>query len=174
MNNNYIVDFEDERPKHRSNEEKKEKSGIIIEDGANVGKIIYGDIEYFYDGQEPMRKKYSFKDIHDIIDKCVVPYMKNKRHLFALCKAFMHKGYVAPHDFNGALIFLERCYPDGLPYPFDMKDMSALDVQSMHKDIPNWDYSDSNAGQAFPTYLTVATQAVKSLPKWEYLSFDEE
>lgn len=163
----YIREFDDEKRRREEEERKKrerlDRAGIFIESGVNIKNFITGNIERYYSGSDPGDKVYTYADIGIILTRCVVPYMKSGRQFFSICKGLMHKGYIAPHDFNGAYVFLSKCF-DKFPFSFDMKEITALDVSSMYKDVPDWEASHNEVKQAYPIYYTVAIRTIDCLP----------
>jgi len=81
-------------------------------------------------------------DLRKKLDK-IIPMIRMKRNWFPVFKGLFEKKYVNNGDFNEAADLILKCYPEGLPVAFNIKDLSRLNTQSFSKSIKLWDISNA-------------------------------
>ncbi|MCQ2238053.1 MAG: hypothetical protein MJZ73_02325 [Bacteroidaceae bacterium] len=126
--------------------------------------IVHGDLVIkearITQGQDPVKTEQSKESKAAILRRGideVMPFFKNKRHWFGVCKAIMEGGLVSNGDFEGAARLIRQAYPEGMKFDIDVRDLVSMNSGCMTKPISEWEEASSGLGKAFAAYLTIAT-----------------
>lgn len=130
-----------------------ERQDITVQSGAT-----------FYNGPAKDTKVEQSSEIKTYLDK-LLPFIKNSRCWFGVAKALMEKGYVAEGDFDGACTLIETEYENNAKPKTNARDLKSMYAGSLRKNICEWDANNQDLGDAFPNHLTIAKQAMLTIPQ---------
>jgi len=90
---------------------------------------------------------------------------KKQNHWFAIIKPLMWKGLIAEGDYEGAVTFIKKLFPNGVNKQFTADDIRKLDCFSMSKKLEKWDENNAPLHGARYMVIKAYTEAFWNLIK---------
>lgn len=82
------------------------------------------------------------EDVKRYID-IMIPQIVNQNHWYAIVRPLMWRSVIIDGDYEGAVSYIRRLYPDGLWKCPTTDDLRRLDACSMRKSLDKWSEDDA-------------------------------